>query len=183
MKYPTVFHLIGIEFDKAKIPFVIVGGFAVNYHQFPRLTGDLDIIIKDEDYPKARSILNEAGYRKVVEGNLFARFVHEEVLLMDLDAIFVDGKTLLGILKDAKETEVQGIKLKVPSLEHLIALKLHSIKNNPEGRESIDLGDILELIRRNKIDVESLSFRDLCLKYGTQPMYGRILENQRKWKS
>ena len=40
MKYPTVFHLLAREFGRAKIPFVLVGGFALNFYKYGRATAD-----------------------------------------------------------------------------------------------------------------------------------------------
>ena len=71
---------------------------------------------------------------------------------------------------------IAGRKFTVPSVEHLIALKLHSIKNNPKLRENKDMADIVELIGVNKIEVRKDSFRDLCLKYGNKELYDKILE-------
>ena len=44
MKYPTIFHLISTEFEKAEIPHVLIGGFAVNYYGVTRQTVFMDII-------------------------------------------------------------------------------------------------------------------------------------------
>ena len=61
----------------------------------------------------------------------------------------------------------------MPSVFHLIALKLHSIKNNPK-REITDFPDIIRLISYNNIDVDSGDFRALCLRFGTEDLYERI---------
>lgn len=79
------------------------------------------------------------------------------------------------MIQDGKETEIMGRKFTVPSLSHLIALKLHALKNNPEVRERWDLRDILELIKVNRVNVETDAFQDLCLEYGTE---GDLPQNQ-----
>jgi hypothetical protein len=66
--------------------------------------------------------------------------------------------------------------LGVPCLNHLIALKLHAIKYNPKIREYRDLPDIIELIRINKINTKDVEFKNLCLKYGREELYNKILE-------
>ena len=58
----------------------------------------------------------------------------------------------------------------------LIALKLHSLKYNPKIRENKDIPDIINLVRINKIDSKSKKFRELCLRYGTEKIYHKILE-------
>jgi hypothetical protein len=64
----------------------------------------------------------------------------------------------------------------VPSLSHLIALKLHSIKYNPKLRLTRDLPDIINLIRINELNHKNPDFKELCLKFGTEEIYNKILE-------
>ncbi len=174
-KYKTVFELVGTEFEKARIPFVLIGGFAVNYYKANRMTNDLDLLMTDKYFSKAVSLLKAGGYQEVAKQNLFARFESNDPAMMDLDIIFVDQASFDGIVKDGQETSIQGISFKVPSLLHLIALKLHSVKHNPAGREYRDLWDVNELIKRNEVDVHSTDFRELCLTYGTEAIYHKII--------
>lgn len=64
----------------------------------------------------------------------------------------------------------------VPSVNTLIALKLHALKNNFKLRENKDLSDIIELIRINKISYKTKEFKELCLKFGTEEIYQKIFE-------
>ena len=183
MKYPNVFHLLAREFEKAKIPVILVGGFAVNYYKVTRATADVDILMLDENFEKASSLLSLAGYKEVVRGHVFARFRSSHPLLMDVDILCVDKKTFTGMMDEAREIEIEGDKIKVPSLNHLVALKLHSLKNNFSHREDLDLKDLVNLIRENQMDVTRDAFRELCLKYGTQELYERILGIVKQWKN
>ncbi len=62
----------------------------------------------------------------------------------------------------------------VPSVHHLIALKLHALKNNSAGRMVKDMGDIAALVQQHKIDIKSETFKALCLKFGGAAIYQRI---------
>ena len=165
-----------MEFGGAKIPFLLVGSFAVNYYQFSRATADVDVMMAEENYERALVLLKKNSYREIVRTALFARLKGSEPLLMDLDILFVDLKTFEGMMKESNEAKVGGAKLRVPTLNHLIALKLHSLKNNFENREMPDLRDIINLVQINRIDVRTESFRGLCLKYGTQEIYDKIVQ-------
>ena len=57
-----------------------------------------------------------------------------------------------------------------------LALKLHSIKYNQKIRLIRDLPDIINLVIINKINVKENQFKEMCLKYGTQDIYQKILE-------
>ena len=141
---------------------------------------DIDLLMTDQDFERASLILKQAGYEQVAQGRLFARFRSADPTLMDLDTVFVDKKTMDGILGEAKESEIEGRRFKIPSIDHLVALKLHSIKNNPRAREFRDLGDIVELIKQHRIDVHSENFKQLCSKYGTAEIYQKILGSQKQ---
>ncbi len=95
---------------------------------------------------------------------------------MDVDFMFVDKDTLDKIINAGKEISIANQKFIVPRLNHLIALKLHAIRYNPKIREYKDLPDIIQLIRINELNVKDVEFKNLCLKYGTEELYNRILE-------
>ena len=177
MKYPTIFHFISTEFEKAKIAYVLIGGFAVNYYGVTRQTADVDFLITKEDFSKALKLLKRAGYKQGFTQEVFARLEDSKSYLMDVDFMFVDEETLRQIIKDGKKIKIAGKRFIVPSLNHLIALKLHSLKFNPKIREFKDFPDIINLLRINKVNVKTDQFRELCLKYGTKELYHRILEN------
>lgn len=176
MKYPTIFDLFEEEFSKAGIPYVLVGGFAVNFHGLSRQTVDIDFMIASDHYQKALGIVMEnTDYREFHRQELFARLKDAKGYGMDVDFLFVDSKTLSNILQEGKKVKIAGREMVVPSLRHLIALKLHSIKNNPE-REGKDLFDIHQLIQLNKLDVTTSDFKKWCLTFGTELLYTKIKE-------
>jgi len=176
MRYPTVFHLIADVFLRRNATGVLIGGFAVNYYKLTRQTADVDFLITKGDFEKIVVLLEEEGFKKDYTQEVFARLITEESYLMDLDFMFVDKETLDKIINEGKEISIAGQKFIVPSLNHLIALKLHAIKYNPRIREYKDLSDITELIRINKLNVKNEEFKNLCLKYGTGELYRKILE-------
>lgn len=176
MKYPSAFHLMSDISKNAGIDCVLIGGFAVNYHKVTRQTVDVDFLITEEDFGKISALLEEAGYRRDYSQKVFTRLSGTGAHLIDIDFMFVDEDTLAKIIKDGKRMSIAGQEFVVPSLNNLIALKLHSLKHNLKIRETKDLPDVIELVRVNKIDFKSDEFRELCLKYGTDEIYNTILK-------
>ena len=86
-------------------------------------------------------------------------------------------ETRKKIIEDGKKTEVVGEKLIIPSIDHLIALKLHAIKHNQKNRIWKDLPDVISLIKMNHMDCRKKAFKELCLKYGSSEIYQTILKN------
>jgi len=91
-----------------------------------------------------------------------------------VDLMLVQEKTFAPILEASLEAEFFGVKTRVPRLEHLIALKLHALKNTRMHRFLKDFLDVENLIRINKLDLGSKKVRDLFERYGTQDLYEKI---------
>jgi hypothetical protein len=176
MKYPTVFHLISDVVKQTKTSCVLVGGFAINYYKVTRQTVDVDFLITKNDFEKILILLEKEGYKQYYAHEVFTRLKSNKSYLMDIDFMFVSKETLNKIIKNGKRITIAGKKFIIPSLYHLIALKLHSIKYNPKLREFRDLPDIINLIKINHINVKNHKFKELCLKYGTQELYKKILD-------
>ncbi|MBP9855129.1 MAG: nucleotidyltransferase [Candidatus Omnitrophica bacterium] len=176
MNERSVFHLISDLTQREGVPCILIGGFAVNYHKVTRQTADVDFLITKEDFDKILKFLEKAGYKKGLSQDNFMQLKSSHVSLMDVDFMFVDPETLGKILKEGEQLKIAGQKFIVPSLYHLIALKLHSIKYNPKIRFGKDFPDIVSLIRINEVDIKSGKFKELCLKYGTKEIYSQLLE-------
>ena len=176
MKHQTVFHLISSALKEKNVACVMIGGFAVNYYKVTRQTADVDFLITKEDFKKIRALLEKEGYKQDYSQDFFIRLKSNSFYLMDLDFMFVDEETLEKIIKKAKKMHIAKLEFLVPSVEHLIALKLHSIKHNPKLRKNKDLPDIINLINVNKVNVKNKAFKKMCLKYGTKDLYNDILK-------
>lgn len=176
MKSTTIFHLIREIANEAGVSFVLIGGFAVNYYKVTRQTLDIDFLITKEDFDKISGPLEKSGFKLEDIKDVFARFSGNKYYLMDIDFMFVDAETLKKIVNDGKEISIAKQKFLVPSLENLIALKLHSVKYNQKSREYKDLPDIINLIKMNNVNCKTKKFHELCLKYGTEELYKKIVK-------
>ncbi|MBI5872819.1 MAG: nucleotidyltransferase [Candidatus Omnitrophica bacterium] len=178
MSYQSVFDLLSDISKKINIRFVLIGGFALNYYKYARQTLDVDFLITKRDFEKILPFLGSAGYTVESRQDVFVRLVFGkgDFLMMDIDFMFVDEETLGKILEDSPTTEIAGCRLRVPSLENLIAMKLHAIKHNQAQRLAKDISDIINLIKINQIDAKEERFKAVCLKYGTPEIYHKILE-------
>ena len=176
MQDQSVFHLISDVTHKEGVLCILIGGFAVNHYKVTRQTADVDFLITEKDFDKIFNFLEEAGYKKGLAQDNFVQLKSSRLSLMDVDFMFVDQETLAKILNEGERLKIAGQKFVVPSLNHLIALKLHSIKYNPKIRFSRDFPDIINLIRINKVDIKNKKFKEVCLKYGTEDIYQKILE-------
>ncbi|MEK6715698.1 MAG: nucleotidyl transferase AbiEii/AbiGii toxin family protein [Candidatus Omnitrophota bacterium] len=177
MKYQHVFQLLSDISKKKNITFVLIGGFAVSHYKYARQTMDVDFLITKDDFEKILPLLEKLDYKIDYNHEVFSRLASKDgLLMMDLDFMFVDAETLAKIVKDSQRADIAGCEFMVPSLENLIALKLHALKYNPKTRLSKDVPDIINLIKINKFDVKSEKFRELCLKFASEEIYRKILD-------
>jgi hypothetical protein len=176
MDYAKAFHIVAKASKKSAVPCVLIGGFAINFYKVTRNTLDIDFLITKEDFAKIKDALLFAGYAEEFATDVAIRFSNK-IDALDIDFMIVDNKTREKIIRDGKMTEVVGEKLIIPSIDHLIALKLHAIKHSKKNRIWKDLPDIIRLIQMNKIDYKKRGFRELCLKYGNNEIYQTIVKN------
>jgi len=176
MSERSVFHLISDFTHEQGVPCVLIGGFAVNHYRVSRQTADVDFLITKEDFDKIVGSFEKAGYKKSLLQENFAQLESSRLSLLDVDFMFVDHATLEKIMKDGERLKIVGQDFIVPSLYHLIALKLHSIKYNPKIRLTKDFPDIINLIRINKVNVKDKKFMEICSKYSSTEIYEKIME-------
>jgi len=172
----SVFHLVSDITHKQGVSCVLIGGFAINYYKVTRQTADVDFLITKEDFDKIAGLFEKTGYKKSLLQENFAQLESNRASLLDIDFMFVDRVTLTKIMKEGEQLKIVGQSFTVPSLYHLIALKLHSIKYNPKIRLTKDFPDIINLIRINKVNVRDRKFKEICLKYGSTDIYDKIIE-------
>ena len=147
----------------------------MNYYGVTRQTADVDFLITRSDFEKILPELEREGYRKDDVQEVFARLGGHRSHLMDLDFLFVDQRTLDKMIPESRQVVIVGRKFLIPSLLHLIALKLHAMKHNLKIRELKDLPDIVDLIRVHRVNVRGKEFKEVCLKYGSEEIYRKVL--------
>lgn len=157
----AVFDLLA----RSQRPLLIIGGHALEAHGVSRQTADVDCLIAAEDRAALGELLHSGGFTLVGETENFARYEHQSPLLPDVDVLLVDATTLEKLLPAAVPIHGSREGLRTPALAHLIALKLHAIRNNPL-REARDLGDIAELLRANPKSIPSEELAALCSQFG-----------------
>ena len=82
-----------------------------------------------------------------------------------MDILLVSVETFDRIFAESGAWTVGRAEFRVPSLPHLIALKLHAMRNDP-AREARDLADVLALLQANPGAVSEDELARLCRRYG-----------------
>lgn len=155
--------------------FLVIGGYAVNAHGYARQTADLDILVVKADRDFWKEVLLKNGYTIFSEHENFAQWTPPVIGQLPVDFMFVNEQTFFKMYPEAVEGILIGVKIKYPSLMHLLALKMHVIKQALPHRELKDLYDVIQLVQINRVDTQSQSFKELCEKFGNAKIYETLV--------
>ncbi len=89
--------------------------------------------------------------------------------------MLVDESTFDRMWQASEEREFGGSRARIPCLDHLLALKLHALKQALPHRTSKDAEDVEVLARRNRLNLSDLRYEQLFLKYGNRELYDTFL--------
>jgi hypothetical protein len=92
----------------------------------------------------------------------------------NLDLMLVPEDTFARLLEAAKPANLEGAAVVVPSLEHLLALKIHALKHGHGLRVLKDMTDVAQLMTVNRVDPKSAWLIGLFEKHGTPELHERI---------
>ena len=154
--------------------FLIIGGYAVAAHGHTRATFDVDFLVRRAEREAWIARLAAAGLALFGETRAFAQFT-QSAGGDGLDLMFVDEPTFDRMWEESEERDFGGSLARIPSLDHLLALKLHALKQALAHRTSKDAEDVEMLARRNRLDLRLPHYEELFLKYGTREIYDTIL--------
>jgi hypothetical protein len=129
-----------------KVEYLLIGGYAVGYHGYPRPTGDLDVWVamNPENAGRIVTALREFGFEapaeKFLEGNNVVRMGVPPYRVEILTTI--DGVDFQECFEARENAVIDGINVKVISLHHLRTNKaasgrlqdLSDLEHLPESR-------------------------------------------------
>jgi hypothetical protein len=176
-KMKSTLQIISEAMVSESLDLLLIGGYGLQAYGVVRQTMDVDCLISQGDRDKLDAALRDAGYESAGESDNFRRYRSESLYLMDIDVLFVDGGTMAKLSAEVREFRLQNQVFRVPSMIHLIALKLHGIKNDT-SREARDISDVIELLRLNAGEVPRKDLEDACRRYGPEGIFAK-LENYR----
>lgn len=169
----TPAEIIGASSKNSELPFLVIGGLAVIAHGYPRDTVDLDYLVRRSDREAWIRALVCQGYGLAHEHENFAQFTSEPGGT-DVDLMFVNDSTFDAMFAASTSQDTGVSQARFPSLEHLVALKLHVLKQGLRHRALKDMDDVINLLLANRVDLRQENWKQLFVKYGNQDMYEKI---------
>ncbi|MCO6429223.1 MAG: nucleotidyl transferase AbiEii/AbiGii toxin family protein [Deltaproteobacteria bacterium] len=161
--------------DEHGIKFLVIGGHALNVHGYARQTGDLDLLVSKQNRDFWINLVKEFRYKPIHQHEVFARFAPSTLAEWPIDLMFVEDSIFQQILTDSVQGDFSTVQVPVPSSRHMIALKLHALKQRQPHREEKDILDVRKLLAISAMS--DSDFRNLCEKYDRMDVFVSLRGN------
>ncbi len=140
-----------------------------------RLTQDCDCAVVTEDERLVAAVLEPLGYLFKERFSTFARYAHLAARRPVVDVMLLPRTTFEKLAAESQEIELTGVTLRAPKPLHLVALKLHALKQNP-ARLGKDWEDIRFLLSSTPWVKEELAA--LAQRYASPETMAMLREHQ-----
>jgi hypothetical protein len=133
--------------------YAVIGGVALISYGLPRTTLDLDFIVEAAAQDDLIDFLESHGYETLHRSSGYSNHSHPDLLTWGrLDFVYVSGRTSQELFAACRMVEGPGgLSMNVPKPEHIAALKVRAMKNDP-SRTLQDLADVRFLLALPGVD-------------------------------
>lgn len=156
MDYRSVAYRIKAFFDERGGQYAVIGGFALLAHGIERATFDLDFVTERELQAELIQFLEDEGYETLHRSMGYSNHLHPSNDLGRIDFVYVDEETARKLFAEARQkTILDSVEVLVPKPEHLAAMKIRALKNDPsrQQQEILDIARLAELPGTNKSEI------------------------------
>jgi predicted nucleotidyltransferase len=143
-------------FERADIPYVLIGGLASAVHGRPRTSRDIDVLVRHADAKRALAALGEAGFETEETNPQWIFKATKDDVQVDL-IFWLKGDIYLDdeMLERSEERDIDGVRVRVIPPEDLIVVKA-VIHDEQTPRH---WGDALGVIADSELDWDYLARR------------------------
>lgn len=152
MDFARVLEAVASFLDARGARLAIAGAFALHAYGNTRATSDLDLIVEAWAQADLLTFVEQLGYETLYLSIGFSNHLHQQPALGRLDFIYIDDHTARLLFGGAHLMPLfPGRQVLVPRPEHLAAMKVLAMKNDP-SRTFHELSDIQFLLGLPGVD-------------------------------
>jgi hypothetical protein len=172
MDFAAVLSMIAAELERNHQRYAVVGGIALAGLGMPRTTIDLDIATDAAAQDRLIAFLESQGFETLHRSSGYSNHLHRQPAFGRVDVVYVRGDTAEQLFAAVHRVGGPGgLDMPVPAAEHLAAMKVLAMKNDPQ-REQQELADISFLLRRPDVDRERV--REYFRQHGLMEQFHRV---------
>lgn len=156
MDFVLVLNKISSFFERTPFPYAVIGAFGLHAYGLSRATRDLDFVTEAGAQQELIDHLESLGYETLYRSAGYSNHFHADAALGRVDFVYVSGETGRRMFADARPLLHLGeLVVSVPRPEHIAAMKIHAMKNDPERRFQ-ELADLQFILGLDGIDEEEI---------------------------
>lgn len=172
MDFASVLESLRAFLEQRGWRYALGGGLAMAAYGLPRTTLDMDLVVDGAGQEELIRHLESLGYETLNRSAGYSNHVHREPGMGSVDFVYLAGETAEKVFSAGREVPGPGGRpVLVPSPEHLAAMKVLAMKNDPV-RTFQELGDIRHLIAVAGADREAV--REQFARHGLEARYREL---------
>lgn len=156
--------------ERAGCDSALIGGLALAPYRVVRATQDVDLLTDADSADALDAEMRRLGYECLHRSSDAANYARKDERV---DFLFAHRPVARRLLSGARIHETTLGKLRVISLEGLIAFKLQGFVNDPSRTQ--DLEDIRSLLRANREVVNQVELREYFRLFEREPLLDELL--------
>lgn len=176
MKFDEVLRRFSAFFEAEGIRYALAGGNALLAWGYQRLTHDVDFAIEGTRRNEVVTYAVSLGYETTFASEGYSNHYHSDADFGHVDFLYLYGATADALFSAATPLNALGVDVPVLRPEHLIAMKVHSMKQKPM-RVLIDAPDIAFLLALPGVDHERV--REYFSQQGLLKIYDELEKERR----
>ncbi len=172
MDFTKVLKQLTEFLEEKQHPYAVIGGVGLAGYGMPRATVDLDLVLDASAQADMIQFLESLGYETLHRSTGYSNHGHAEPEMGSVDLVYVRDETSRRVFDATRVLQGPGgLRVPIPSPEHLIAMKVVAMKNDP-SRTYQDLTDIRFLL--TLADVNRDEVRAQFEKHGLLERYREL---------
>jgi hypothetical protein len=141
--------------EQNQVPYAIIGGLAVAHHAVPRLTQDMDLVVRAEDVGRLRSLFPGCYQRGTAVVEVY------DIGGTRVDVLPAKLRYQREVVARAVLGAIEGLPARIAAVRDLVLLKMFAAPNRPElGARRQDETDVTQIldISRGKITGQDIRY-------------------------
>lgn len=166
MDFATTLSTIAGLLRERELRFALIGGHGLAALGLVRATLDLDLVAESAAQDEILEWMEGLGYETLYRSPGYSNHLHPDPRRGRVDFVYVRGETADRLFAEARTLEGPGgVEILVPRPEHLAAMKIQAMRNDP-SRRLHELADIQFLLELPGVDRELI--RSYFERYGME---------------
>lgn len=140
--------------EQHEFRFALIGGLSLAAYGLARTTLDIDLVVERRAQTSIIEQMEAMGYQTLHCSRGYSNHLHSDPDDGRVDWVYVSKETARQLFEETTSfTLPGGLRIPVPRAEHLIAMKVAAMKNDP-SRTLQDLADIRHLLLQPEVDLD-----------------------------